>query len=132
MDIKYIAINGYAKNSEDAIKMCGEALYKNGFVIEGFSKDCILREKEFPTGLPTDVPVAIPHCNCEKVLQDSICFLKLEEPVMFYRMDDDQECIMTDIVFNLAIKDSKRHVSMLGNLMKFITNRENIHLLKVK
>ena len=130
MKLKYIAIQGDAKNKEEAIGLCGEALFNSGFVGKTFSENCILREREFPTGLPTNIPVAIPHCKDESVIQDSVCFLKLNRPIQFYRMDDEEEIIETDIVFNLAIKESEKHVDVLSNLIKFVTNSENLELCK--
>lgn len=130
MKLQYLAIEGSAKDKEDAIRMCGEMLFKNGLVMDEFSYRCILREEEFPTGLPTDIPVAIPHCGCESVLKDSICFLRLDKPVKFHRMDDEQEYIMTDMIFNIAIKDSDNHVNVLSNLIKFITDSKNLDVCR--
>ncbi|MGM9531498.1 PTS sugar transporter subunit IIA [Intestinibacter sp.] len=141
---EYVVISGNAKNEEEAIRMCGEALLEKGYVGESFISGCIEREKEYPTGLPTDIPVAIPHCKSSSVEQNSICLLKLDEPVVFYRMDDAEECIKTDMIFNLAIKDANDHLGILQKLMQFVSdsdalieckglsNSESIKFLKEK
>lgn len=128
MKIKYIAIEGKAENKEEAIKLCGKALVAEGAVGKSFIENCIIRELEYPTGLPTDIPVAIPHCKDDSVIENSVCFLKLEKPVIFYRMDDDQEYIETDMIFNLAINGAGEHVDTLGNLMRFIGDSESIEV----
>lgn len=130
MNIKYIAIEGNAENKEEAIKLCGKALIKEGVIGESFIENCITRELEYPTGLPTEIPVAIPHCKDDSVIENSVCFLRLEKPVMFYRMDDDQEYIETDMIFNLAIADSGEHIDALGNLMRFIGDSKSIEVCR--
>ena len=130
MNIKYIAIEWKANNREEAIKLCGQALLEKGFVGESFIENCISREYEYPTGLPTDIPVAIPHCKDDSVKDSCVCFLRLEEPVLFYRMDDEQEYIETDMIFNLAIAGSGEHIDALGNLMRFIGDSKDIEVCR--
>ncbi|MDD4369810.1 MAG: PTS sugar transporter subunit IIA [Anaerostipes sp.] len=124
MKTKYLAIHGSAKNSEEAIKLCGDTLYKAGIVSKEFGNLCVKREKEFPTGLPTEIPTAIPHVKDDGITQNAICFLKLDCPVSFRRLDDDRKEIETDMIFNLAIKDPNEHLTVLQNMMTFLNNSE--------
>lgn len=124
MGNKYLVIHGSAGNSEEAIRMCGDALYRAGFVSEQFAELCINREKDYPTGLPTEIPTAIPHAKDDGITESSVCFLKLDKPVTFRRMDDDTECISTDMIFNLAIKDPNEHLEALQNMMTFLNDPE--------
>ena len=121
---KYLVIHGAAKDSDEVISMCGRALYDAGLVKETFGEKCRIRERDYPTGLPTDIPVAIPHCKDEGIKENSICFLKLDAPVVFRRMDDDTENIETDMIFNMAIKDPNEHLQALQSLMQFLNNPE--------
>lgn len=121
---KYLVIHGSAKDSTEAIALCGDALYEAGFVAETFAGKCQDRERDFPTGLPTDIPVAIPHCKDEGIVENAVCFLKLDHPVVFYRMDDDAESIETDMIFNMAIKDPNEHLQALQKMMAFLGNAE--------
>ncbi|HJC50423.1 MAG TPA: PTS sugar transporter subunit IIA [Candidatus Anaerostipes avistercoris] len=130
MGTKYLVIQGTADNNEEAIKLCGDALYKAGIVNEDFGKLCVEREKDYPTGLPTQIPTAIPHAKATGIKQNAICLLKLEHPVVFRRLDDDMEEVKTDMVFNLAIKDPNEHLSVLQKMMDFLNNPEV--LLKCK
>lgn len=122
MKNKYIVIRGTAGNKEEAIMLCADALHKAGYVSREFGELCINREKNYPTGLPTAIPTAIPHAKDEKITQSSICFLKLDKPVKFSRMDDDSEEICTDMVFNLAVKDPNEHLEALQNMMAFLND----------
>lgn len=106
----YLAIEGEAKDWEEAISLCGQAIAKAGYADKTFMKACIEREKEYPTGLPSEVPVAIPHSKVDGIKDNCVCFLRLKNPVRFYRMDSDEESIETTAVFNLAIKDGDQHL----------------------
>lgn len=121
---KYLVVHGSADSAMEAISLCGNALLEAGVVGESFIKGCMEREKEYPTGMPTDIPTAIPHCKDESITQNSICFLKLDKPVTFRRMDDDEESVETDMIFNMAIKDPNEHLDALSNLMRFLTDEE--------
>ncbi len=44
-----------------------------------FMNACIEREKEYPTGLPSEVPVAIPHSKVEGIKDNCVCFLRLKK-----------------------------------------------------
>ncbi|MDO4942286.1 MAG: PTS sugar transporter subunit IIA [Lachnospiraceae bacterium] len=124
MATRYLVINGSAEDSEGAIRLCGEALYKEGIVMKDFGTLCVEREKDFPTGLPTEIPTAIPHVKAEGIRENAICFLKLDKPVVFRRLDDDTEEVETDMVFNLAIKNPEEHLMVLQNMMMFLNDPE--------
>ncbi len=130
MGTKYLVIQGVANNSEEAIRLCGEALYKAGIVGEDFAQLCVEREKEYPTGLPTEIPTAIPHAKAGGIKENAICLLKLQSPVVFRRLDDDEEQVETDLIFNLAIKDPEEHLVVLQRMMEFLNDKEV--LLKCK
>ncbi|MGN1007560.1 MAG: PTS sugar transporter subunit IIA [Butyricicoccus sp.] len=127
---KYIAIEGQALSCEEAIELCGQALCRAGYVAEGFSQACIDREKEYPTGLCTDIPVAIPHCKSETILHDGVCYLRLKEPVEFRRMDDDEETVVTRSIFNIAIQGANNHLEFLQQLMGVVTDAELIEQIE--
>lgn len=120
----YLAAEGSAENWEGAIRLCGKHLMECGNVDQDFVEGCIEREKEYPTGLPSDIPVAIPHCRCGSVKENSICFLRLDKPVQFKRMDDDEEYVETRLIFNLAIKAADDHLAFLQKLMGFVMNED--------
>ncbi|MGM9631193.1 PTS sugar transporter subunit IIA [Butyricicoccus sp.] len=121
---KYLVIHGSASSDQEAISLCGNALMEAGLVGKSFIEKCLERETEYPTGLPTDIPTAIPHCKDDSITENSICFLKLEQPVTFRRMDDDEESVETDMIFNMAIKDPNEHLEALQNLMEFLGDSE--------
>lgn len=124
MKNRYLVIHGSAKDREEAIRLCGAALQKEGIAGERFAELCIEREREYPTGLPTEIPTAIPHAKDDEITENCICFLRLDKPVTFRRMDDDLESVDTDMIFNLAIKDPNEHLQALQNMMEFLSDAE--------
>lgn len=126
MSNTYLAINGEAGNWEEAITQCGGALKAAGCIGDAFTPACIEREKEFPTGLPSDVPVAIPHSKTEDIFKNAVCLLRLKKPVKFYRMDSDDEYVNTRLVINIAINDNDNHVDFLQHLMSVVTDSEKM------
>lgn len=127
---KIIAIQGQAGDWEQAIRLCGQALCQAGVVGGEFAQECVRREQEYPTGICTDVPVAIPHCKSEAILESGVCYLRLEQPVEFRRMDDDEETVMTRSIFNLAIKSAGSHLDFLQQMMSVVGDEELVAQLE--
>jgi len=123
---KTIGIQGEAKDWEGAIRLCGKALIENECVDQAFVDGCVGREKEYPTGLPSAIPVAIPHFQSPGIKENSICILRLNQPVIFYRMDSSDEYIETNLIFNLAIKGSDNHLEYLQKLIDFIMDEDKL------
>lgn len=122
----YLATEGEAKDWKEAILLCGECMMRHGSVSRDFIDACIEREREYPTGLPSDIPVAIPHSKAEGIRENCICLLRLDHPVRFYRMDDTDEYVNTRLVFNLAIKEAEEHLEFLKRLIQFVLDQKNI------
>ncbi len=107
--------------------LCGEYMISQGSVNKDFMEACIEREKEYPTGLPADIPVAIPHSKAAGIKENCVCFLRLDKPVRFYRMDDSEEYVDTQLVFNLAIKEADDHLEFLQKLMQFVLDVDTLN-----
>lgn len=116
---RYLAIEGSAQSAEEAIRLCGDALVRAGCVREGFAQGCIDREKDYPTGICSEAPVALPHCMSDEIINSALCYLRLDEPVEFKRMDDYQETVKTRHVFNLAI-DRGDHLKFLSRVISLL------------
>lgn len=78
-----------AKDSEEAIRRIGQAMYERGLVKETFVEAVLEREREMPTGLPLDeINAAIPHADIEHVIKPALTIATLNEPVLFRVMVD--------------------------------------------
>lgn len=124
--VRYIVIEGEAKTGEEAIRLCGNALVEHKYTDERFIEACIEREREFPTGLPGVIPVAIPHSKSDGIRETSVCVLRLHEPVQFYRMDDQEQAVAVRLIFNMAIKGTDDHLVFLQKLIGLVTNQEMV------
>lgn len=122
----YLAAEGHANDWEEAIRLCGCEMKKYGSVDQRFIDACVSREKEYPTGLPGGIPVAIPHSKADGILKNTVCFLRLDKPVRFHRMDDDDQFCETRLVFNLAIDDADNHLKFLQKLMRFVSDESTM------
>ena len=115
-----IVIEQSAATWEDAIALCASALKERGLVDDGFLAACIDREKEFPTGLQTELGTAIPHTTANHVCDNAICVLKLPQPVDFCCMDDPDETVAVHYVFNLAVCDPQQQLHVLRTVMMLV------------
>jgi PTS system galactitol-specific IIA component len=123
-DVRVFAIDGHAETDFEAIGLCANKLVEEGIVKDVFLSNCIEREKSYPTGLPCDPPVAMPHSAASGVISDGICVLRLDSPVKFHRMDDDQETVDVKMVFNLAVTDPQGHLKVLQSLMALFMDHD--------
>jgi len=108
-----------APTAEDVIRALSDRLYRAGYVDEGFAKAVAERERTFPTGLPTEIPVAIPHTEPQHCHRPAIAVGLLEKPVPFGLMGTDDQTVQTQVVFLLAITDPKLQVQWLRRLVEF-------------
>lgn len=108
--------------SEDVINALSERLYRAGYVKHGFAEAVIDREREFPTGLPCEIPVAIPHCDPTNCKHSGIALGLLQKPVAFGEMGDNDRKVLVDIVFLIALNDPDQQVVWLKRLTDFFQN----------
>jgi len=105
---------------EKAIETCFSVLHSNGLVKESFVAACIERERRYPTGLPTNIGVAIPHTDAEHVLNPGACVLRLKSPVNFGRIDDPGTFMPVRMVITLAINSNACHSTILSRLIRIL------------
>lgn len=111
-----------ATNHEEAILQLSQRFFENGYAKKTYSQALIEREKEFPTGLKTNISaVAIPHADPEHVEYGSLGIGTLKTPVTFRAMDTKAE-LQVNILFMLAITDSTSQLKMLQSVIEIIQN----------
>jgi mannitol/fructose-specific phosphotransferase system IIA component (Ntr-type) len=87
-----------AMSSKEVIELLGNALLNSGFVKEGFVKEVLRREKKYPTGMSTEIPMAIPHAGPEFTIKKGIALATLKYPVQFRNMGDPNKLLDVRIV----------------------------------
>lgn len=101
-----------AESVEEIIRMlCGAAM-KNQCIEPLFITALLEREKEYPTGLPTGVPIAIPHIH-DGCLKSFFSMAVTDTPVAFGCMGDPDEIIETRLVFLFGITDPSYQTAVL-------------------
>lgn len=105
-------------NAEQAIRHLGARMTEYGYVRETFVDAVIEREKTFPTGLPTPIPVAIPHTDAVHCCQPAIAVGVLTRPVTFGEMGNPQGKVDAKAIFLLSITDPSQQVIWLQKLVE--------------
>lgn len=117
----FMYCNYTVENKEELFDKLAIDLMEKGIVNEGFSQALKDREMDFPTGLPVKRGVAIPHTDGSLVNSDQLIFVTLNNPITFNEMGGDEEDILEiNVVIMLAVKDGKKHLDVLQNLIQAI------------
>lgn len=126
LDRDLIQIGVEVENQNEVIEMLGSLMEEKQIVKPSYVQAVLDREKIYPTGLPTKgISVAIPHTDSSHVKKSAIGLAVLNRPVGFSLMGGDgNEQIKAQIVFLLAISDSKAQIDLLKKLMRLFQNDE--------
>jgi ribulose-5-phosphate 4-epimerase/fuculose-1-phosphate aldolase/mannitol/fructose-specific phosphotransferase system IIA component (Ntr-type) len=123
-------VNVDAPDQETIIRQLGERLLQGGYVSDGFTEAILKREASFPTGLPTSIPVAIPHTDIGYSNQNAMAVATLKKPVAFHEMGNSDEEVKVSIVFMLAIKDPKEQIEWLQKIVAAFKDRQRLEELQ--
>lgn len=119
LDKHNLLLHCTASTREEAIRAISARMADNGYIGDTYCDAVLAREKDYPTGLPTDdVATALPHANCPDVLKTGVGVARLKTPVEFYSMADSSETLPVQMVFLLAsTPGSGAHLQELQELM---------------
>ena len=91
----------------------------------------IKRESEFPTGLPTLIPVAIPHTDSVHVNADGVGFFKLKNPIEFGEMGSLDEKVQVKMILPLLITNPAEQVDLLMAVIGALQDADFLNALNV-
>ena len=106
-----------ATSAADVLRAVAEQALEQGFVRDTFAEALLAREMEFPTGLPTPFPVAIPHTGPEHVLRPALAVVLLDPPVEFGEMGGADRTVAVRLAVVLMVTDSSSQVGLLSRLI---------------
>ncbi len=115
---------------EDVIKILADKLKAQGLVKDGYYENVIKREKDFPTGLPTVIPVALCHTEAQYVNQSAMAVGTLAQPVEFNEMGTPERNIQAEIIFLLALKDPKDQINYLKQMVTVFKSKETLEKIR--
>lgn len=116
------------KNKEEAIYFLANHLYKKGKIkeIDDFIKEVYRREEMGPTGFGKGI--AIPHAKSNVVKETSLTILKLENPIKWESLDDEN----VKIIFLISVPEdnaSIEHLKILANVSRKLVDEDFINKL---
>ncbi len=127
---KLIKLSMQTSTKEDAIKMLADPFYELDYVREGYYEHVIEREKNFPTGLPTAIPVAVCHTEAEYVKQSALAVGTLLRPIAFQEMGTPERMVQAEIIFLLALNDPKQQVPWLKKMASIFKDRKTLEMIR--
>jgi PTS system galactitol-specific IIA component len=116
-------------SATQAIQLLATAAIDAGFATDEFRTAILAREASYPTGLPTPVPVAIPHVH-EGCLRSFLSCATLTAPVQFGSMEGDDEPLDVEIVFCFGITDPTQQARVLRQLAVLFQSADYLARLK--
>ncbi|WP_028274554.1 PTS sugar transporter subunit IIA [Atopococcus tabaci] len=112
-------------HKEEALTFLSEQLLEKAYVKEDYPHAILEREKEYPTGLPSQgAGIAIPHANNDLVNETMIAIGVLTDPVVFQSMENPEQDLNISIIVMLAIKEPHGQIEMLQRVVSIIQNAE--------
>ena len=120
--------------AEECLEFLGKELTKAGKAKADYTKAVLEREAVYPTGLETpSVPIAIPHANPDNALENALAVAKLERPVMFRHMADEEQEVPVELIMMMCIAEPQMQVPMLSRILSIFTDgqmEKEIHSCK--
>lgn len=94
-----------------------ETLREKEYVSDHYLDSLVTREERFPTGLITqNMNIALPHTDPEVIKKPFVYICRLNNPIKFKQMGDNQEIDVQNLFF-LGIKKPKEQVGLLQAFM---------------
>ncbi len=110
----------------EVLEFLANKLYEEKFVKKGYKEAILKRESEYPTALPAEIKIAIPHCDHTLVNVPAIAMGILNNKVDFQAMDDPEMKLGVQIVIMLALNEPHGHIEMLQKIISLIQNADDL------
>jgi phosphotransferase system HPr (HPr) family protein len=126
IDEQLILLNLQAENAEAVIRALGARLEAAGCVKPSWVEAVLARENVYATGLPTELPVGLPHTDVAHCLRPAIAVATLAQPVKWGMMGDPTQTVSVQAVFALSVVQPDEQVKTLTKLIDFCQRPENL------
>ncbi|MFY8331719.1 PTS sugar transporter subunit IIA [Vagococcus carniphilus] len=108
-------------SDKEALAFLANELYEKGYVKKEYIGAIQAREEEYPTGLPSTIPIiAIPHANFDLVNKTTLAIATLKNPINFNNMENKKELLPVQIIIMMAIGEPHGQVEMLQKIVNII------------
>lgn len=130
LEKKHVFRNLDYKTSDEYFDFIAKKLYEEGYVNESYAKGLKEREKEFPTGLPLAIGVAIPHTDSSYVKKDTFVVSTFKNPVKFNEMvGEEDDKVDVRLAIGIVMSDGQKHLEVLQHLIERIQDEEFVKSL---
>lgn len=118
-----IAVKQPIKDKEEAVRKCGQLLYQQELVEEGYIEAMIDNLRENGNYIVIAPGIAMPHARPEYGAKDiGFSLVTLEEPIVFGHPTNDP----VQIIFGLCAVDHQSHLQALSELVDVLGNQDNV------
>lgn len=114
-DLSFVGLE--AADDSAVLAAFAERALAVGAVLPSFATALVDRERAYPTGLPTVIPVAIPHADVEHVLEPGLGIAVLAHPVAFGEMGGAESTVLARVVVLILVTEPHEQVDLLVRLI---------------
>ncbi|ROR54503.1 PTS system IIA component (Gat family) [Luteococcus japonicus] len=116
---EFVHVRLAAESYQEALQLMAQPLLQAGRVRPSFEAAVVERERQFPTGLPLNGGVAMPHTDPEHVVADAVSVATLSKPVTAGEMGGGVDStVEVSCIFLLVFSDGAAHVKLLKTLVR--------------
>lgn len=118
-----------ATRAVDVLRLLARVAMVHGYVRDTLEEALLARERQFPTGLPTPTPVAIPHTDPRHVRKPGLAVALLDPAVSFGEMGRPEANVPVRLVVLLLINDPSAQVKILSRIVAVLRHPDLADIL---
>ena len=131
IDEDLIIVGMAAADSETVIRALSHRLLKANLVKASFMDSVLNRETVYPTGLATEIPIALPHTDPAHCNASALAVAVLEAPVRFGAMGERNVDVQARIVFLPTLTALQVEVAWIIELSELFRQPKLLHKVLV-
>lgn len=114
-DLSFIGLE--ASTSTEVLSAFAAQALAVGAVHPSYEAALLERERAYPTGLPTIIPVAIPHADVEHAIQSGLGIATLATPVEFGEMGGADSTVLARVAVLILVTKPHAQAELLSRLI---------------
>jgi PTS system galactitol-specific IIA component len=114
-DLSFVGLE--ASTSADVLSAFATRALAVGAVHPSYEAALLERERAYPTGLPTIIPVAIPHADVEHAIESGLGIATLARPVAFGEMGGADSTVHARVAVLILVTEPHAQTEMLTQLI---------------
>lgn len=111
-------------NRVDVLRVLAGRALNSGYTRSSFPRAVLAREIDWPTGLATVVPSALPHTDSAHVLRPGLAVATTADPVEFLSMGGHGEVVRVNVVIMPLVTDPAAQTGAITRILDVLSDRE--------